>query len=166
MTGFVVVSWWFRDWRPSHTSRNRWQNFPKIVCNLRVWNYYDFGGNASLNHPMFPQVTYLRRNPVKRWGLLRHGHLEYIVVPEIDDHKGRKRPTNLNDNMYEHMVVYILGQPPWPILNYRLHFYIYPPTPPISMLISRIVSLHNKHHSNNIAIGGDGGKSLLEEICS
>ena len=44
---------------------------------------------------------------MKRWGLLRHGHLEYIVAHEIDDDKGRKRRTNLNDNMYEHEVAYI-----------------------------------------------------------
>ena len=139
-----LVSWWFRGWRPSRTSRNRCQNFPNIICNCRVWSYSDLSGNASLNHPMLPEVPYLRRNPMKRWGVLRHGHLEYIVAREIDDHKGRKRRTNLNDNMYEHMVVCIWGQPPWPILNYRLHFYIYPARPPISMLISRLVFLQNK----------------------
>ena len=34
--------------------------------------------------------------PVKIWGLLGNGHLEYFLLPELVDIRGRKRTANMN----------------------------------------------------------------------
>ena len=70
----------------------------------KVWRRED--GSESLEDKNVGPSSYAKAQgkPVKIWGLLGDGHLEYFVVPEIVDEKGRKRSANMNGDRYEHMV--------------------------------------------------------------
>ena len=42
--------------------------------------------------------------PVKIWGLLGNGHLEFFLLPDLVDIRGRKRTANMNGDRYEQML--------------------------------------------------------------
>jgi len=70
----------------------------------KVWRLED--GSDSLEDHNVGASSYAKAQgqPVKIWGLLGDGHLEYMVLPEVIDAKGRRRTANMNGARYEQMV--------------------------------------------------------------
>ena len=69
----------------------------------KVWRLKD--GSDALEDKNVGPSSYAKAQgqPVKIWGLLGNGHLEYFLLPEVIDHRGRKRSANMNGDRYEQM---------------------------------------------------------------
>ena len=69
-----------------------------------VWRLTD--GSDSLEDKNVGGSSYAKSQgkPVKIWGLLADGHLEYWLLPEKRDKKGRKKSVNMTGALYNQMV--------------------------------------------------------------
>ena len=63
-------------------------------------------GSDSLEDKNVGASTYAKAqgNPVKIWGLWGDGHLEYMLLPEVKNDKGKKTSANMNGDRYGDMV--------------------------------------------------------------
>ena len=70
----------------------------------KVWRRID--GIDALEDKNVGPSSYAKSQgkPVKIWGLLGNGRLEYFLVPEVRNPKGKKKSGNMNGDRYEEMV--------------------------------------------------------------
>ena len=70
----------------------------------KVWRRKD--GQDSLEDKNVGPSAYAKSQgqPVKIWGLWGDGHLEYMLLPEVVDGKGKKKSANMTGDRYEQMV--------------------------------------------------------------
>ena len=70
----------------------------------KVWRRKD-GSESLLDKNVGPSAyTKAQGNPVKIWGLWGDGHLEYTLLPEVVNAKGKRTSANMNGDRYEAMV--------------------------------------------------------------
>ena len=70
----------------------------------KVWRRID--GSDSLEDKNVGPSCYAKSQgqAVKIWGLWGDGHLEYMLLPDVMDAKGKKKIANMNGDRYEQMV--------------------------------------------------------------
>ena len=76
----------------------------RAALGKKVWRRTD--GKDSLQDKNVGASSYAKSQgePVKIWGLLANGRLEYILLPEVRDKKGRTRSANMTGKRYHEMV--------------------------------------------------------------
>jgi hypothetical protein len=76
----------------------------RAALGRKIWRRKD--GRDSLEDKNVGPSTYAKAQgkPVKIWGVWGDGHLEYFLLPEVTNDKGRKRSANMNGDRYEGMV--------------------------------------------------------------
>ena len=76
----------------------------RAALGRKVWRRED--GSDSLEDKNVGPSAYAKSQgkPVKIWGVWGDGHLEYMLLPEVRDEKGRMRSANMNGDRYECMV--------------------------------------------------------------
>ena len=69
-----------------------------------VWRLTD--GSDSLEDKNVGGSSYAKSQgkPVKIWGLLADGHLEYWLLPQKPDKRGRKKSVSMTSALYNQMV--------------------------------------------------------------
>jgi hypothetical protein len=76
----------------------------RAALGRKVWRRKD--GADSLEDKNVGPSAYAKSQgqPVKIWGVWGDGHLEYMLLPESVNDKGKKRSANMNGDRYEAMV--------------------------------------------------------------
>ena len=76
----------------------------RAALGRKIWRRKD--GSDSLEDKNVGPSVYAKAQgkPVKIWGVWGDGHLEYFLLPEVTNEKGRKRSANMNGDRYECMV--------------------------------------------------------------
>jgi len=98
--------WSYVDGTSIYLATHEGQHLDKQRAGLgrSVWRLTD--GSDSLEDKNVGGSSYAKSQgkPVKIWGLLADGHLEYWLLPEKRDKKGRKKSVNMTGALYNQMV--------------------------------------------------------------
>ena len=76
----------------------------RAALGRKIWRRKD--GTDSLEDKNVGPSSYSKSQgkPVKIWGLWGDGHLEYMLLPEVKNEKGKKKSANMNGDRYKGMV--------------------------------------------------------------